>query len=88
MYVYSPVIIITVENTHKNENKIFTLFQWNFDKKYYILGSLAISREVKKHCNIRLDGCVRVEENSSLQLKPRDYKLFMDNHLIEQFENN
>ena len=82
MYVYSPVIIITVENTHKNENKIFTLFQWNFDKKYYILGSLAISREVKKHFNIRLDGCVRVDE------KPRDYKLFMDNHLIEQFENN
>ena len=34
--------------------------------KSYILGSLAISREVKKHCNIRLDGCVRVEENSSL----------------------
>ena len=66
MYVYSPAIIITVENTHKNENKIFTLFQWNFDKKYYILGSLAISREVKKHCNIRLDGCVRVDENSSL----------------------
>ena len=81
MYVYSPVIIITVENTHKNEDK-------NFDKKYYILGSLAISREVKKHCNIRLDGCVRVDENSSLQLKPRDYKLFMDNHSIEQFENN
>ena len=81
MYVYSPVIIITVENTHKNENK-------NFDRKYYILGSLAISREVKKHCNIRLDGCVRVDENSSLQLKPRDYKLFMDNHSIEQFENN
>ena len=81
MYVYSPVIIITVENTHKNEDK-------NFDKKYYILGSLAISREVKKHCNIRLDGCVKVDENSSLQLKPRDYKLFMDNHSIEQFENN
>ena len=81
MYVYSPVIMITVENTHKNENK-------NFDRKYYILGSLAISREVKKHCNIRLDGCVRVDENSSLQLKPRDYKLFMDNHSIEQFENN
>ena len=66
MYVYSPVIIITVENTHKNENKIFTLFQWNFDKKCYILGSLAISREVKKHRDIRLDGCVRVDENSSL----------------------
>ena len=81
MYVYSPVIIITVENTHKNEDK-------NFDKKYYILGSLAISREVKKHCNIRLDGCVKVDENSSLQLKPRNYKLFMDNHSIEQFENN
>ena len=59
MYVYSPVIIITVENTHKNEDK-------NFDKKYYILGSLAISREVKKHYNIRLDGCVREDKNSSL----------------------
>ena len=46
--------------------------------KSCILGSLAISREVKKHCNIRLDGCVRA----------RDYKLFMDNHSLERFENN